>query len=384
MNANQAMYGVATMCRVLAVSASGYYAWLKRPLSARARADAELMSRLTAIHQFSRGTYGAPRIHEELSAAGIQVGRKRVARLMRAAGLRGVSRRRWISTTVRDRKARPAPDLVERNFTAAAPDCLWVADITYIPTWAGFLYLAVVLDTFSRRIVGWAMATHLRTELVLEALNMALGQRHPAAVIHHSDQGSQGEFKRSSQHLDRRNCDDYSKAPFGLVRASTVAVAGPASGSTTGELSAVLGIDCGRPFKRGRCYRRRSVARRGWPVVPEGGRHDTVPFFAVSQSPYRAAIYRLPSAKRLPSCVFKDMESVRLPASLSGLPRRSRASCAGMPRHVAGDWNIGPPPRNGMLIVRRAVQNRPSWWGIKRYISMCRTGLQVRSLRLME
>jgi putative transposase len=190
-NANQAMYGVATMCRVLAVSSSGYYAWLKRPLSARARADAELMSRLTAIHQFSRGTYGAPRIHEELSAAGIQVGRKRVARLMRAAGLRGVSRRRWISTTVRDRKARPAPDLVERNFTAAAPDCLWVADITYIPTWAGFLYLAVVLDVFSRRIVGWAMAPHLRTELVLEALNMALGQRHPAAVIHHSDQGSQ-------------------------------------------------------------------------------------------------------------------------------------------------------------------------------------------------
>ena len=191
MNANQAMYGVATMCRVLAVSASGYYAWLKRPLSARARADAELMSRLTAIHQFSRGTYGAPRIHEELSAAGIQVGRKRVARLMRAAGMRGVSRRRWISTTVRDRKARPAPDLVERSFTATAPDCLWVADITYIPTWAGFLYLAVVLDVFSRRIVGWAMATHLRTELVLEALNMALGQRHPAAVIHHSDQGSQ-------------------------------------------------------------------------------------------------------------------------------------------------------------------------------------------------
>jgi putative transposase len=190
-NANQAMYGVVTMCRVLAVSASGYYAWLKRPLSARARADTELMSRLTAIHQFSRGTYGAPRIHEELSAAGIHVGRKRVARLMRAAGLRGVSRRRWISTTVRDRKARPASDLVERNFTAAAPDCLWVADITYIRTWAGFLYLAVVLDVFSRKIVGWAMATHLRTELVLEALNMALGQRHPAAVIHHSDQGSQ-------------------------------------------------------------------------------------------------------------------------------------------------------------------------------------------------
>jgi putative transposase len=190
-NANQAIYGIATMCRVLAVSASGYYAWLKRPASARARADAELSTRIRAIHQYSRGTYGAPRIHQELRAAEIRVGCKRVARLMKAASVRGASRRPWVLTTVRDRRARPAPDLVERNFTAAAPDCLWVADITYIPTRAGFLYLAVVLDTFSRRIVGWAMATHLRTELVLAALNMALGQRRPAAVIHHSDQGSQ-------------------------------------------------------------------------------------------------------------------------------------------------------------------------------------------------
>jgi transposase InsO family protein len=153
-NANQASYGVATMCRVLAVSASGYYAWRQRSPSARARADAELTSRITAIHQSSRATYGAPRIHEELLAVGIHVGRKRVARLMKAAGLCGVSRRKWVTTTVRAPGARPAPDLVERNFVAAAPNRLWVADITYIPTWAGFLYLAVVLDTFSRRIVG--------------------------------------------------------------------------------------------------------------------------------------------------------------------------------------------------------------------------------------
>jgi putative transposase len=102
-----------------------------------------------------------------------------------------LSRRKWITTTVRDRDARPAPDLVERDFVAPGPNRLWVADITYIPTWAGFLYLAVVLDAFSRRIVGWAMETHLRTELVLEALNMALGQRRPTGVIHHSDQGTQ-------------------------------------------------------------------------------------------------------------------------------------------------------------------------------------------------
>ena len=185
------MHAIATMCRVLGVSASGYYARLTRPPSARVRADAELSPRIAAIHQRSHATYGAPRIHAELIAEGLHVGCKRVARLMANAGLYGVSRRHWVTTTVRDRNARPAPDLVERNFVAAAPNRLWVADITYIPTWAGFLYLAVVLDAFSRRIVGWAMKTHLRTELVLEALDLALWQRRPAAVIHHSDQGSQ-------------------------------------------------------------------------------------------------------------------------------------------------------------------------------------------------
>jgi putative transposase len=185
------MHGVATMCRVLGVSTSGYYAWRTRPRSERARADAELSLRIRAIHKHSRATYGAPRIHAELAAQGVRVGRKRIARLMEVAGIYGVSRRKWITTTTRDRGARPAPDLVERNFSAPAPNRLWVADITYVSTWTGFLYLAVVLDAFSRRVVGWAMETHLRTELVLTALNMALGQRRPAAVIHHSDQGSQ-------------------------------------------------------------------------------------------------------------------------------------------------------------------------------------------------
>jgi putative transposase len=185
------MHGVATMCRVLGVSTSGYYAWRTRPRSERARADAELSLRIQAIHERSRATYGAPRIHAELADQGIRVGRKRVARLMEVAGIYGVSRRKWITTTTRDRAMRPAPDLVERNFSAPAPNELWVSDITYIPTWTGFLYLAVVLDVFSRRVVGWAMETHLRTELVLAALNMALGQRRPADVIHHSDQGTQ-------------------------------------------------------------------------------------------------------------------------------------------------------------------------------------------------
>ena len=191
MRANQASYAVTTVCRLLGVSPSGYYAWSSRPRSKRAQADEALLVEIREIHQRSRGTYGAPRIHAELAAQGTHVSRKRVARLMREASLEGASRRRQFSTTVRSADRRQAPDLVERNFTAGGPDQLWVADITYIPTWSGFLYLAVVLDAWSRRIVGWSMATHLRTELVLEALDMALGQRRPTAVIHHSDQGTQ-------------------------------------------------------------------------------------------------------------------------------------------------------------------------------------------------
>jgi putative transposase len=187
---HQASYPIATMCRLQGVSSSGYHAWVKRRPSQRAETDAVLIAAIRAAHTASRGTYGAPRVHAELVAKGIRVGCKRVARLMTQAGLAGVCRRRFVTTTVKD-GGRQAPDLVERNFTAEAPDRLWVADITYVPTWAGFLYLAVVLDAFSRRIVGWSMATTLAKQLVLDALNMALATRRPRDVIHHSDQGSQ-------------------------------------------------------------------------------------------------------------------------------------------------------------------------------------------------
>ena len=191
MSANQAFFAIATMAGVLGVSTAGYYAWRSSVPWARAIADDALLRRVRTIRAVSRGTYGAPRVHAELRAEGRAVGKKRIARLMRAAGIVGVSRRRGVITTRRDRDARPAPDLVDRNFAADRPNQLWVADITYVPTVAGFLYLAVVLDAFSRRIVGWAMETHLRTELVLAALEMAIGQRKPRNVIHHSDQGTQ-------------------------------------------------------------------------------------------------------------------------------------------------------------------------------------------------
>jgi putative transposase len=187
---NRARYPIVVMCRVLDVSPSGYYAWAKRPACERAVMDAALTAEIRAAHAASKGTYGAPRLQIDLADVGIHVGRKRVARLMRNAGLAGVTRRKRAVTTVRD-GARQAPDLVNRNFTADKPDMLWVADITYIPTWAGFLYLAVVLDAFSRRIVGWSMATTLHRQVVLDALDMALRRRQPSGVIHHSDQGSQ-------------------------------------------------------------------------------------------------------------------------------------------------------------------------------------------------
>ena len=191
MTANQAMFPIQTMSKAFGVSRAGYYARLGREPSARSIADAKLTERIRSIHKASKETYGAPRVHAELVDEGIRVGRKRIERLMKAAGLAGVSRRKGRRTTFRDERVRPACDLVDRNFHADEPNRLWVADITYVPTWAGFLYLAVVLDAFSRRIVGWAMGHDLRSQLVLDALNMALTQRRPVDVIHHSDQGSQ-------------------------------------------------------------------------------------------------------------------------------------------------------------------------------------------------
>lgn len=192
MSANQAVFPVVAMARVLGVSKAGFYAWLHRLPSTHCVADMALLKRIKTVHASSRQTYGAPRVHAELRTRGEAHGRKRIARLMREAGLVGASHRRaGLTTTRRDKDARPAPDLVDRNFTATAANQLWVADITYVPTAVGFLYLAVVLDAWSRKIVGWSMANHLRAVLVLDAMEMAVGQRRPKDVIHHSDQGSQ-------------------------------------------------------------------------------------------------------------------------------------------------------------------------------------------------
>jgi transposase InsO family protein len=189
--AEKAQHPVGRLCRLLSVSVSGFYGWRRRLPSPRNIADLALALRIRAIHERSRGTYGAPRVHAELLAGSERVSRKRVARLMRAEGLVGRCPRRFRRTTVPDPVA-TAPDLVQRDFSPAAPDRLWVADITYVRTWEGWLYLAAILDAFSRRVVGWALADHLRTDLASAALRMALAGRRPASgLIHHSDRGCQ-------------------------------------------------------------------------------------------------------------------------------------------------------------------------------------------------
>ena len=191
-DAERANHPVSLLCRVLRVSRSGYYAWRDRRRSKRSVEDSALTGKIREIHERSRRTYGYPRVHAELKSFGIECGRRRVARLMREAGLRGCMRGKRRSTTRRDQSATAAPDLVDRRFLAASPDRLWLADITYVPTREGFLYLAFILDACSRRVVGWAMATHLRVELVVDALRMALWRRNsPSGVIHHSDRGTQ-------------------------------------------------------------------------------------------------------------------------------------------------------------------------------------------------
>jgi putative transposase len=191
--AKRAEHSVKTMCRVLEVSRSGFHAWARREPSARALEDERLTERIREIHRENRRVYGSPRIHAELRLGdGVRVGRKRVERLMRQAGISGLIRRRRGRTTISVPGVRVCEDLVDRRFLAVGPDRLWVADITYLRTWEGWLYLVAVQDVYSRRIVGWSMADHMRTELVTDALQMALAQRRPApGLIWHSDQGSQ-------------------------------------------------------------------------------------------------------------------------------------------------------------------------------------------------
>jgi len=223
----KAEHAISRLCKVLAVSRVGFYAWRRRPPSARALRDAELERLIAAAFAESRETYGPPRVHAELRARGVRVGKKRIARLMRQLEFEGVSRRgKRRRTTTPDPAAPPAPDLVKRRFAAERPDQLWLADITYLPTYEGWLFLAVVMDVCSRKIVGWAMREDLKSELVVDALGIAVARRQPkAGLVHHSDRGAQytslafGRTLRESglvASMGRRG-DAYDNAPIESV-----------------------------------------------------------------------------------------------------------------------------------------------------------------------
>ena len=204
-NAEKANFPVTVLCRVLEVSCSGFYRWLNAQPSERQTKDERLKIEIKAIHSESRGTYGSPRVHAELQARGFEIGLNRVARLMAELSITGQRPRRFRKTTDSHHDRPIAPDLVERDFNPTEPNRLWAADITYIRTWEGWLYLASVMDCYSRRIVGWAIADHLRAELVIDALEMAVARRRPdRGLVHHSDMGSQLGLNRSSQQLSLR------------------------------------------------------------------------------------------------------------------------------------------------------------------------------------
>ncbi len=193
---------MAVLCELLRVSRSGFYAWASRPKSAHAVADEVLTEQIREVFDANRRVYGSPRIHTELADEGIHVGRKRVARLMKTAGIVGCHRRkRSFSITRQDPATQAAPDLVDRRFTRERPNQLWVADVTYVPTVQGWLYVACVTDVFSRMVLGWSMASHRKTDLVVDAVSMAVARRggHVPGVIHHSDRG--GEY--TSHALER-------------------------------------------------------------------------------------------------------------------------------------------------------------------------------------
>ena len=358
MRANQAEFSVRLMCEVLSVSPSGYYAWRKRPPSRRLVENERLLNRIREIHTFSRDTYGQPRMYAELRDDGWQVNHKRIRHLMRLDGLQGATRRKKWRTTKRAKDARPAPDLVERDFSVDGPNQLWVADITYVPTWSSFLYLSVVVDAWSRRVVGWSMKTHLKTDLVLDALNMALQQRRPSGVIHHSDQGTQGGFKRSSQHLKKeeelrwRQASADGRIELYVRRCVHPVVPRWDAGS--------IGRGSGRKSLEG-C---RARSRRWQPVcLPLLARAGFANVVACHLSVFvlcRGATYRSSSEKRLRFFMLAVAACARSPGSWAAHRRRSRENCGGTQQHEVETSSIEPQPPNGMPIDERDVRKLPN------------------------
>ena len=272
-DAHRGHFGVEPICRVLQFAPSTYWSARRRPASARSQRDAELKAEIARVHAENFGVYGAPKVWAQLNREGHTVARCTVERLMRELGLRGVMRGKPRRTTVGDPTAQRPRDLVERRLGAPAPNRLWVADLTYVRTWSGFVYVAFVTDAYSRRIVGWQASRSLRSDLALHALEQALWERNRAGhsvagVVHHSDRGGQGGFKWSSQHLDVEVCDGQAAGVVGDADGETGDEVAGASADSSGCGAGVLGEDRRGAHERGRGDRVRGVGSRRIALVP--------------------------------------------------------------------------------------------------------------------
>jgi len=341
-------FGVEPICRTLDVSASAYHHRATGARSARALGDERLLDRIERLHGANYHCYGYRRTWLALKREGVDAGRDRVKRLMRANGIQGAKRRGkpW-RTTIPDATAARRPDLVGRDFSAPAPDRLWVADFTYLRCWEGLVFFAFVIDVYSRRIVGWQLAGPMRTALVLDALRMALSRRRHGAdveLVHHSDAGAQGGCNRSSQRSIERSCDGRDeKAAVGSGWATGDAVTGTSAGRAAGASPAVLDGDRSRSVQRGRGGRGGRVGR-GWRPVVSGGWRDAVGHSRRSVGAVsvvrRARGDRDPSCRRLWSAGDRASTGPRAVDDLAGAasqcrdPQR-RARVPGQHRAVA-------------------------------------------------
>jgi hypothetical protein len=338
---HKARWGVEPICRELQVAPSSYYAALRRPPSARQRRDEVLKGEIRRVWEEHRRVYGADKVWTQLRREEIPVARCTVERLMRQLGLKGAVRGKPKRTTVCDPQAERPADLVNRQFAATRPNQLWVADLTYVRTGSGFCYAAFVIDCYSRLLVGWRLASHLRTDLALDALEMAIWRRDTTldGLIHHSDRGGQGGFNGSSQHPEQRGCgwDDHR---VGLLRRQEGRQCGRLAGRRWRGVS--IGNGSGRRSRSG-CPARTPLWRVGCPR--RWGPGGSVKVAACHRSVWpgcRAATCRSPSARRSPSSTPRAAGFARSLGGSAGRRRRSRVSCAATPRPVAAIWTTGP------------------------------------------
>ena len=379
---NRDPYGVESICSVLPIAPSTFYErqirW-RNPdrLPTRAKRDAALRGEIDRVWRENRRVYGAPKVWKQLNREHIPVARCTAERLMRAMGLRGVVRGKKPQTTIPDEAALRPPDRVGRDFTATRRNQLWVADLSDVATWSGFVYVAFVIDVFSRKIVGWRVMNSLKTDIALDALEQALWARSDTdGLIHHSDRGSQGEFNRSSQHLEseelrweRASVDEVIELDVFRCRRRVVRRWGGVS----------IGSDSGRRLPAG-CR----VRKRGWwPACrrrSERGGSARMPACRQAISPrFRGAICRLPNEKRSRSYTLRASGFVRSRVGSADVHQRSRGNCVGTLRPAVATCSIEPQRPSGTPTGAPVVRKSRSWPRTTNCANMCKTDSQASS-----